>query len=97
MLHTFQISPRREGLAAGNALASAGLDGGDDDGGGDDVDEEEGDDAEGAGGHGGQDAQELRALEASLKGSGNISGPRRYYDSDAAFRALRNHLCAVIG
>ena len=70
MLHTFQISPRREGLAAGDALASAsaGLDGGDDDGGGDDVDEEEGDDAEGAGGHGGQDAQELRALEASLKG-----------------------------
>ena len=75
MPHTFQISPRREGLAAaGDALASAsavtsaGLDGGDDDGGGDDVDEEEGDDAEGAGGHGGQDAQELRALEASLKG-----------------------------
>ena len=56
------------------SAAVAGLDGGDDDCGGDDVDEEERDDPDGAEGHRGQDAQELGALEASLKGKRDFTG-----------------------
>ena len=51
-----------------SSATAVGFYGRDDDGGGDDIDEEEGDDADGAEGHRGQDAQKLRALEAPLQG-----------------------------
>ena len=49
------------------AAAAARLDRRDDDGGGDDVNEKERRDADGTEGHGGEDAEELGALEASLQ------------------------------
>ena len=49
------------------ATAAACLNRRDDDSGGDDINEEERRDADGAEGHGGEDAEELGALEASLQ------------------------------